>query len=285
MRLFVTGGTGFIGSHFLAGALASGHEVLALKRPGSTPRVTLKVEPEWLEGELTDDWHTALRECDALVHFAAAGVNPSKATWESCFRTNVTDSLKLWMRAIEAGITKFVVSGSCFEYGRAGERYEFIPPDAPLEPTGPYHSSKAAATMAAIGLAVDRKVSMAILRPFHVFGPEEKAEYRFWPSLVRAAQRGEDFPMTLGEQIRDFVPVELVARAFLLAAQRPPGPGHPTVENVGSGQPQSLREFAEKWWKQFNAQGRLIIGALPYRPDEVMRYVPLLTPPPEPHGA
>ena len=57
----------------------------------------------------------------------------------------------------------------------------FIPTDAPLEPTGPYHASKAAATMAALGLAVDRKLSLSVLRPFHVFGEGEE-ETRFWPA-------------------------------------------------------------------------------------------------------
>lgn len=49
---------------------------------------------------------------------------------------------------------------------------------------------------------------------FHVYG-EREAETRFWPSLRRAALAGEDFPMTKGEQIRDFMPVETLARTFL----------------------------------------------------------------------
>lgn len=281
MKIFVTGGTGFIGSHFVAAALAAGHEVLALRRARSEPRITLTSPPHWLDGELSGDWSGALRTCDALLHFAAAGVDLRAADWDRCFATNVTASLALWRAAADAGVRSFVIAGSCFEYGRAAERYEFIPPDAPLEPTGPYHASKAAATMAALALAIERKLALTILRPFHVFGPGEtpgEAEFRFWPSLVRAARAGEDFPMTAGEQVRDFVSVENIARSFLHAAEHPAAPVIPLIENLGSGSPQTLRAFAEHWWHQLGARGRLLPGALPYRADEVMRYVPLLTP-------
>jgi hypothetical protein len=53
-------------------------------------------------------------------------------------------------------------------------------------------------------------------------------------------------------------------------------PGIPCVRNVGSGRPQTVRQFAERWWREFGAQGKLLIGDLPYRSDEVMRYVPQL---------
>ena len=68
----------------------------------------------------------------------------------------------------------------------------------PLEPTGAYHSAKAAATMAALGLAVDRKLALTVLRPFHVYG-EGEAEGRLWPALRKAALTGVDLPMTKGE--------------------------------------------------------------------------------------
>ena len=51
-------------------------------------------------------------------------------------------------------------------------------------------------------------------------------------------------------------------------------PGVPRVRNVGTGRPQSVREFAEHWWREFGARGKLLFGALPYREGEVMRFVP-----------
>lgn len=212
---------------------------------------------------------------DVLIHFAAAGVRPGQADWQSCFDVNLNKSLHLWVSAADAGVKRFVICGSCFEYGRAAERYDFIPPTAPLEPTGPYHASKAAASMAAYALGVQRKLQLAILRPFHVFG-EGEVEGRFWPSLRKAAIDGRDLPMTPGEQIRDFVPVEFVAAAFLSEISSDLIPGAPRIANVGTGNAQSLRKFAEYWWARWNAPGRLLFGAEPYRADEVMRYVPLV---------
>jgi nucleoside-diphosphate-sugar epimerase len=152
-----------------------------------------------------------------------------------------------------------------------------IPTTAPLEPTGPYHASKAAATVAALALAHMDKRECAILRPFHVYGEGEDAT-RFWPSLRTAALEGQDYPMTQGEQVRDFVAVEDVAARFLdVAINSNLKPGNPEIHNIGSGKPQTLRAFAEQWWNKWEARGKLLFGAIPYRENEVMRYVPQLT--------
>ena len=277
MKIFVTGGTGFIGSHFLTASLAAGHEPIALRRPGSKPRLPLKKEPQWVDGALNDDWRKQLTNCQALVHLAAAGVSPQLSGWDELFKVNVELSLNIWRQAAEAGVRRLIICGSCFEYGRSGNRYDFIPPDAPLEPTAPYHASKAAATMAAIALGIERQLELAVLRPFHVFG-EGETKIRFWPSFRKAALAGEDFPMSEGRQIRDFVPVEQVVNTFVDALTRTDlKPGDPKVENLGTGRPQTLRAFAEHWWNQWDAKGKLLIGAVPYYENEVMRYVPQIS--------
>ncbi len=275
MKILLTGGTGFIGSHFLVAALTAGHEIVALRRPGRTARLPLPREPQWREEAWAELPEEVFAAADALVHLAAAGVDPASANWGDCFQVNVHDSLALWLRARACGVERFVICGTCFEYGTSGARYDRIPVTAPLEPTGPYHSSKAAATMAALGFAVQQKATLTVLRPFHVFGPGED-EKRFWPALRAAALAGRDFPMTAGEQIRDFIPAEEVASAFLAALSTPPAPGEPRIANLGSGTPVTLRAFAEHWWHEWQATGALQVGALPYRADEVMRYVPLL---------
>jgi len=274
VKIFATGGTGFIGGHFLKQALAARHHVFAVRRAGSKTRIPLPREPIWLKGNLNADWSAVLSKCDALVHLAAAGVSPQNADWDALFDVNVRQSLNLWRQAAKAGVKRFVICGSCFEYGKSGERYEFIPPDAPLEPTHAYAASKAAATMAALALAMEQKIELLVLRPFHVFGEGEESG-RLWPSLRKAALAGENFPMTEVEQVRDFVPVEKVAESFVTALARTDlRAGEPKIENVGSGKPQMLRSFAEHWWKQWGAKGKLRIGDVPYRANEVMRYVP-----------
>jgi nucleoside-diphosphate-sugar epimerase len=275
MKLFVTGGTGFIGSHFINAAISAGHDVVALRRsPASTPRIPLPIEPQWLDKTMPEVSREDFEGCQAMVHLAAVGVSPQRATWEELFRINVIESLGLCMAAAEAGMRRFVICGSCFEYGRSSERYDFIPPDAPLEPVNAYGASKAAASIALLTLARERGLELAVLRPFQAFG-EGQHESNFWPSLRAAALEGRDFPMTPGEQVRDYQPVEEVAAAFLDAVTNLPlAPGEPLVRNVGSGDTQTLAQFAEYWWRKWNARGQLLKGAMPYRNGEVMRYVP-----------
>lgn len=275
MRIFVTGGTGFIGSHFLQQALQAGHEVVALRRPGSQPRIDLNQHPEWIEGDLQILTPDVLEGCEAFVHFAAAGVSQNESkNWELCFEVNLMKSLALWRLGRKAGIKKFLITGSCFEYGMSGGHYHNIPANAPLLPTDAYAASKAAATMAASSFSLQENADVTVLRPFHVYGEGESAE-RFWPSLKRAALAGEDFPMTAGEQVRDFCPVEQAARSFLDAVNYLPAETcNLQIENLGTGQPIRLRDFAERCWSQWQARGKILYGEIPYRDNEVMRYVP-----------
>jgi nucleoside-diphosphate-sugar epimerase len=282
MKFFVTGGTGFIGGHFLRAALGAGHEVLASRRPGSVCKIPLQVEPSWVDcdlGDLAGHAQRQFRGCNALIHFAAAGVqfgSAQETSWQEMFTVNVMQSLTVWQTAIDAGVQRLVICGSCFEYGASGLRFGSIPIIAPLEPTNAYAASKAAATMAAVALAREKKAECALLRPFHVFG-EGEAATRFWPALREAAMTGRDFAMSAGEQVRDFVPVEKVAEAFLHTAVHVRlTPGVPKIRNLGSGRAQTLLQFAQEWWRKWEAKGNLLVGELPYRPNEVMRYVPQL---------
>lgn len=75
MRICLTGGTGFIGSHFLKQALVSGHRVLALRRASeSFPRIQIDQQPDWLNRQLDEVTATELKGCDVLVHVAAHSV-------------------------------------------------------------------------------------------------------------------------------------------------------------------------------------------------------------------
>ena len=276
MNLFVTGGTGFLGSHFIAAALADGHQIMAIRRSESSPRIKLKQEPTWCCGNLDDDWRECLQKCDIFVHLASAGVVSNKDNWEYCFRVNVTESLALWRQAIDSGVRKFLICGTCFEYGLSGNQYEFIPTDAPLLPIDAYSSSKAAASLAAIAMAHRFDIKLLLVRPFHLYGLGESQE-RFWPSLCQAARSGLDFPMTQGEQIRDFMHVTDASSVLLdWSLQLPHSPVNVEIRNLGSGKLMKLIDFAQQEWSRLKATGCLKPGQLDYREGEIMRYAPLL---------
>ena len=266
MKIALTGGTGFIGSHFLKQSLQNEHNILAIRRNiKSRPNIILEKEPTWIDKQMNAIKARDLSECDVLVHLAAHTGNIPYDTLKNCLYWNVTTVLNLFEEARLAGIKRYVVAGSCFEYGRSGERYEKIPSCAPLEPTNSYAASKAASTVL--------RLSLEILRVFHVYG-EGEPQKRLWPSLRNAALNGNDFPMTLGNQIRDFQPVEAVAYAFLSRATKLTYQNKASVYNLGTDKPKTIRQFAEEWWYHWGASGKLLFGDIPYRDNEVMSYIP-----------
>lgn len=278
MRIFVTGATGFIGSHLLAKLSEVPHVVLAHRLHGTTTCIDTGCEPIWFEKSMDSLDEHDLAGVEVLVHLASVGVSPRVATWQELFYWNVSVLLHLLEIAKKAGVLRVVISGSFAEYGRSADLYDRIPPGAPLEPTSAYAASKAAGYIASRAFAIENQIELCYLRIFSVYG-EGQYHGNFWPALRSAALGGHDFPMSPGEQIRDYIPVEDVAAALLFGAlRRDVLPGNPLVLNVGTGSPVSMRQFAERWWGLWGAKGKLLPGALPYRPNEPMRFVPLVEP-------
>lgn len=275
MKLFITGATGFIGSHLLRAALAAGHEVRALRRPGSLPRIALTTEPCWLDGNLEHFDTSAVANCDVMIHAAAHSANTPYDSLAACLRWNVTAALDAVTRAHEAGISRFVFVGSCFEYGHSGNVFNRLPADAPLRPVGSYPVSKAMASLALLEFVRERRLAASLARLFHVYGEGERTD-RFWPSLTRAAAEGSDFPMSDGTQIRDFVPARtavalLIAEAERLVSLDDPGQ---SVINLGTGHGQRLIDFATAEWQRLGATGRLHPGSYARKAGEIERLVP-----------
>jgi len=274
MRLFVTGGTGFVGSHFLEQAMAAGHEVVAQRRPGSRPRLPLTRQPTWVDRALDQDFESALAGCNAVVHLASHTPNPPYAPLDECLYWNVFAPMKLVRQAAAVGIRQFLVAGTCFEYGQVAQDREFIEVNDPLTPTLSYPTSKAAASVAFEGFAREHGHLVKLLRIFQVYGEGEQAN-RLWPSLRKAALAGEDFPMSEGAQVRDFISVEEVAAKFVAHLDFSGCcPGIPEVHHVASGRSQTLLDFATYWWTHWGAKGRLLPGQVPYRKNELFRLVP-----------
>jgi len=275
MNIFLTGGTGFIGSNFIKLALEEGHVIYAIKRVGSFPKIEFTNQPYWVEGNLDSDYSKVLKNCDVLVHLAAYGLTGrGEESWQDALNCNVVLTLKLFESAFSSGIKKFFLAGSGIEYGKTCDRYKKIPVNAPLEPIDAYSSTKAAASILLQGWGVNKKVKLHILRLFQVYG-EGEPSYRLFPSLKRAAENGLDFNMTPGKQLRDFIDVKEVSRILLdTICSDDLEFGKPLITNVGSGQPQTLLQFCTKFWKEFNAKGKLKPGSVNYRSDEIMRLVP-----------
>lgn len=274
MKLFVTGATGFIGSHLVNNAIDAGHTVYGLRYNNEKPAIKIKDNVHWIDGDIAKNNYSLPDHLDVIVHIAAYGVSPQIALWEKCFSINTIGTLKLLEKAKKQKVGKIILVGTALEYGEAGERYKFIPTNAPLEPVGAYASSKAAASILATGFAREYNMSLKILRVFNVYGEGQHSK-NLYPSLKNAALKGYDFPMTKGEQLRDFISVnktasKLIGELDFSYVKK----GELIIKHIASGKTQSVRRFAEYWWNEWKAQGKLLFGAIPYCENEVMRYLP-----------
>lgn len=273
MRILLTGGTGFIGFHLLGELLQAGHELVAVRRPGSEPVIPLEQQPIWLERSLLDLKANDLVGFEVVIHLASSGVSPQQASWQELEEINVAAGLHLIQLAHQAGIRRFVAAGTCFEYGSEAEVWDCIPPNAPLRPTTPYGCSKAAGFLMLQAFATAHPIELFYGRIFAAYGPGQFSG-NLWPMLRQAASAGGDFPMTEGEQIRDFIPVAEVAWHLRIAAERSDlQPAQPLVVNIGSGQGLRVVDFARQQWQQFGASGSIKPGAIPSRPGQMARFV------------
>ena len=272
MKLFVTGGTGFIGGHFI-NILPNEFEIFAIYRNKKNTKIELNKHVNWVKKEFDYINSSDLKDIDAIIHFASAGVSPQKATWEELYYFNVHCTLKLLRAAAQAGVNKIIMAGSYMEYGLSANIHEYIPPTAALQPTTAYASSKAAAFELAHAFCLNSKISLTYNRIFNVFG-EGQFIGNLWPSLQKAAKNNDDFYMTSGTQIRDFIEVNKVALAFLQDLNfKNKDIFLPRVKNICSGNGQSILEFAKFWWRNWNAKGRLLPGKLLDRKNEPIRFV------------
>lgn len=277
MRIFVTGGTGFIGSHFVKNAIENGFDLNCLRRVGSKPRIEIEKEPNWIYGDYDIEDANIFKDCNSLVHIASHSTNYPYDSLENCLMFNVTKPLEFLQKAKTSGIKNFIIIGSGFEYGMSGEKYNYIPTNAPLIPKMTYSVSKAVGYLVFSQWALENRLKLKYLRLFHVFG-EGESNNRLWPSLKNAAKTGADFKLTAGEQIRDFSHVSDIANKIINELKLFDfDSGETIVKNIGSKNIKSVKEFTEFWWKKWNAKGKLIFGSEDYRDDEIMRFVPKLT--------
>lgn len=275
MKIFLTGGTGFVGSHVLKELVSRGHEVVAIRRkPGSSSKIEINQEFTWLLREYEDLTLSDFEGIEVLVHLASHSVQYPYDSLDECILQNVIRPMCLFQKAYDAGVRSFVVAGSAAEYGQSGERFQFIPPEAPLNPYNVYGTSKAMSYLAIREFFRERDTRVFYLRLFHLFG-EGQNEDRLWPWLKKNALSGNDVELTYGEQVFDFTPVDFAAKIIVdYADSREISSAEFVTKNVGTGSPQRLKDFAIHWWKKFGAKGEIKFGAKEYRKNEVMRYVP-----------
>jgi UDP-glucose 4-epimerase len=257
VKLLVTGGAGYIGSIVATQLLDTGHDVVVLDNLERGHREAVPADARLVLADLRDQAAVAAvasEGFDGVLHFAAlALVSESVAHPERYYRTNVGGTLNLLDAMRAAAIPRLVFSSTCAVYGQPDEVP--IAETAPARPANAYGASK---------LAVDRMISdeclahglgAVSLRYFNVagashgLGEDHEPETHLIPNVLRAAQGmhpfveifGTDYPTPDGTAIRDYIHIDDLAAAHLLALDGAREGTH-KIFNLGNGNGFSVRE-------------------------------------------
>jgi UDP-glucose 4-epimerase len=281
VRLLVTGGAGYIGSIVAGHLLAAGHEVVVLDnlRQGhleAVPQGARLVVADLLD---PDDVSAVMREgFDGVLHFAAlALVAESVAHPERYYRTNVGGTLNLLEAMVAAEVERLVFSSTCAVYGQPDEVP--IPEGAPFRPLNAYGASKLSVDLMIGDFCVAHGLGAVSLRYFNVagasghLGEDHNPETHLIPNILRAAMGinphveiyGTDYPTPDGTAIRDYIHIDDLSTAHLLALDGA-REGEHRIFNLGNGNGFSVREVIAA--AQSVTGGKIPTREAPRRPGD-----------------
>jgi UDP-glucose 4-epimerase len=260
MKLLVTGGAGYIGSVVARQLVDAGHETVVLDNLSKGHKRAVPEDIRFVEADLLNVERVSevlAGSFDGVLHFAAFSlVGESVEEPERYYRNNVCGTLNLLEAMREADVSRLVFSSTAAVYGEPEEVP--IPETSPTLPTNPYGGSKLAVDQMIRAVAEARGLAATSLRYFNVagasgrFGEDHHPETHLIPLVLQAAsgQRdsvkifGTDYPTRDGTAVRDYIHVEDLGRAHLLALEAAE-PGEHRVYNLGNGAGFSVREVIE----------------------------------------
>jgi dTDP-glucose 4,6-dehydratase len=270
MKILVTGGAGFIGSHFVKRLLGEGHDVVVLdKLTYSGNRANLHVDVPLHHGDIAEpaDVATAAAGCEAIVNFAAeTHVDRSILSAEDFGRAEFRGTQVLLEHLRATGIRLVQVSTDEV-YGDLEAGGSSTEDDA-LRPSSPYSAAKSAGDLLVSAYARTFGVNASITRGSNTYGPNQYPE-KFIPLFATNALDGEALPLYGdGRQIRDWLFVEdHCAGIEFVLHQGAPG----EVYNVGGGDEHENIDVAEQIIELAGAD-RSLLRSVPDRPGHDRRY-------------
>ena len=248
MRIFITGGTGFIGTPAVRELLRDGHKLLLMVhgagRPGFMPSPNLKI----FKGDLGEvsSYRAEVRTFrpEALVHLAWEGI--PDFGMENCLK-NVIQSVRLFETVSALGTRLVVASGSCWEYlDLAGKRQE----SDLLNSENLFAAAKNFVHLAGRKLAEKNGKNFVWLRFFYVYGPGQKSSSLI-PHLIHSMLAKQKPEIKNPGIENDFIYVKDVARALAMIVKRAK---QSAVYNVGSGKAVSVGKITKMIYPHYTAR-------------------------------
>ena len=248
MRVLVTGGAGFIGSHLADALLERGDEVVVLDNLSTGRLENVPDRAEFIEGDLADPVVVAkaIAGCDLVYHEGALGsVARSVEAPLDSDDANIHGTLNVLQQAHLAGVRRVVLASSSSVYGGASQVP--TPESVPLMPRSPYAVTKMTGEHYARVFWELHGLETVCLRYFNVFGPRQRPDSQYAaviPLFIDALLTGRT-PQVHGDglQSRDFTFIVDTVRANLLAGTAPAELCAGNVYNIARGEPSSLLDM------------------------------------------
>ncbi len=263
MRIFVTGGAGYVGSHCVRHLVQHGHEVVVYDNLVHGHRAAVVDEATFIRGDLADGSTLALAlsttSFDAVMHFAAyAYVGESVHEPLKYYQNNLSNTVTLLEAMRAAGIPRLVFSSSCATYGQPDKVP--ITEETEQRPINPYGRTKLAVEWVLRDCAAAWGLGACALRYFNAcgaaadgaIGEDHDPETHLIPIILQVALGrrekvtvfGTDYDTPDGTCVRDYIHVEDLASAHRLAIEQLE-PGKAWACNVGTGHGHSVSEIIE----------------------------------------
>ncbi len=249
-----------MGSHAVSWMVANGHEVTVLARNPEKLgthawQALVRTVTHDLHGAVQSPSYDELGKPDTLLHLAWQGLPNYMASFH--LEENFPASYRFIKRLVSQGLERVAVTGTCLEYGMVnGPLAESVVAD----PVVPYATAKDALRKSLTSLQVQMPFQLQWTRIFYIFGQGQSPNSLF-SQLDSAIATGQPvFNMSAGEQLRDFLPVELAASYIGQLLSAPQGDG---IFNICSGTPVSVRSVVER---RIAASGSAIKPNLGYHP-------------------
>jgi UDP-glucose 4-epimerase len=258
MKVFVTGGAGYIGSVCTEELLNAGHQVTVYDNLTEGHRSAVDDRAKFILGKPEQENHflESLNEArpEAVLHFAASAlVGESMTDPGKYFHNNVANGLRLLEATVKAGIKKFVFSSTCATYGPP-DRVPMTE-DLPQRPINPYGESKLMFEKMLIWYQQLKGLEFVAFRYFNAagasarFGEHHRIETHLIPNVLKVPLGqsrqceiyGTDYPTPDGTCIRDYIHIIDLAQAHIRALE----PGKQGFYNLGNGDGYSVRQVIE----------------------------------------
>jgi len=264
-RVLVTGGSGYLGSHLVAALQQQGAQVFIIDQKTSGAENEFVVDITNRE-EVAKAVHHIKPQ---IIYHLAASLNRDRdfANHDRVMQINYYGTLNLLYALQETDYHNFIFTSTSEVYG--SNKPPFNEKQLP-QPASPYSLSKVCAENAIRTFSGLHKKNFTILRLFNFFG-RNMPEAFFIPQLSQSLRRDPVFKMTKGEQARDFLYVNDIVDALLLAAKDNKAQGE--TFNVCSGKSTTLRQLVTEFKNRIKSKCKIEFGALPYRESEVWNMV------------